>query len=103
HALLFTSEGRLNIGGKKFAEDHGPADPACACSTCRRYSRAYLRHLFQAGEILFSTLATLHNVHHYLSLMRSVRAAILEGRYPAFLADFRSRTETREYAGKGAA
>lgn len=76
HALLFTSEGRLNIGGKKFAEDAGPADPACACSTCRRYSRAYLRHLFHTGEPLAGTLASIHNLQFYLDTMRRVRDSI---------------------------
>lgn len=73
HALLFASEGRLNIGGRKFAEDTGPADPACACSTCRRYSRAYLRHLFHTGEPLAATLASVHNLQFYLDTMRRVR------------------------------
>ena len=73
HALLFTSEGRLNIGGKKFSEDTGPADPACSCSTCRRYSRAYLRHLFHTGEPLAATLASVHNLQFYLDTMRRIR------------------------------
>ena len=73
HALLFTSEGRLNIRGKKFAEDLGPADPACTCTTCQRYSRAYLRHLFHTGEPLAATLASVHNLHHYLSTMQELR------------------------------
>lgn len=73
HALLFTSEGRLNIGGRKFAEETGPADPACTCTTCRRYSRAYLRHLFHTGEPLAATLASVHNLHVYLSSMQRLR------------------------------
>ena len=76
HALLFTSEGRLNIRGKKFAEDRGPADPACACSTCARYSRGYLRHLFHTGEPLAATLASVHNLQFYLDAMRRVRAEL---------------------------
>ena len=76
HALLFTSEGRLNIGGRKFAEDTGPADAACACSTCRRYSRAYLRHLFHTGEPLAATLASVHNLQFYLDTMRRVRNSV---------------------------
>ncbi len=76
HALLFTSEGRLNIGGKRFAEDQEPPDPACACSTCRRYSRAYLRHLFHTGEPLAATLASVHNLHFYLETMRRLREEI---------------------------
>ena len=76
HALLFTGEGRLNIGGKKFAEDLGTVDPACACSTCRRYSRAYLRHLFHTGEPLAATLASVHNLQFYLDTMRRVRESV---------------------------
>ncbi|WP_419805051.1 tRNA guanosine(34) transglycosylase Tgt [Terriglobus sp.] len=76
HALLFTSEGRLNIRGKRFAEDGGPADSKCACSTCMRYSRAYLRHLFHTGEPLAATLASVHNLQFYLDAMRRVRAEL---------------------------
>ena len=73
HGLLFTSEGRLNIRSKRFAEDQGPPDPACACMVCRRYSRAYLRHLMQAGEALSGTLNTIHNLAYYLGIMERVR------------------------------
>jgi len=73
HGLLFTSEGRLNIKGKKYAEDQGPPDPACQCMVCRRYSRAYLRHLMQAGEALSGTLNTIHNLAYYLGVMERVR------------------------------
>lgn len=78
HGLLFTSEGRVNIKNKKYAEDQGPPDPACDCMVCRRYSRAYLRHLMQAGEALSGTLNTIHNLAYYLGIMRRVRAG-LEG------------------------
>lgn len=74
HALLFTSEGRLNIKNKQYAEDQGPPDPNCDCMVCRRYSRAYLRHLMQAGEALSATLNTIHNLAYYLGIMRRVRA-----------------------------
>jgi queuine tRNA-ribosyltransferase len=73
HGLLFTSEGRLNIKGKKYAEDQGPPDPACDCMVCRRYSRAYLRHLMQAGEALSGTLNSIHNLAYYLGIMQRVR------------------------------
>jgi len=76
HALLFTSEGRLNIKNKQFAEDQGPPDPNCDCIVCRRYSRAYLRHLMQAGEALSATLNTIHNLAYYLGIMRRVRAEL---------------------------
>jgi queuine tRNA-ribosyltransferase len=76
HGLLFTSEGRLNIKNRKFAEDQNPPDPACDCLVCRRYSRAYLRHLTTAQEPLAAVLNTLHNLAFYLDTMRRVRARI---------------------------
>jgi queuine tRNA-ribosyltransferase len=74
HNLLFTSEGRLNIKNKQFSEDQNPPDPACDCMVCRRYSRAYLRHLMQSGESLGGILASIHNLAYYLGIMRRVRA-----------------------------
>src|SRR5208337_1962758 len=79
HGLLFTSEGRLNIKGKNYAEDQGPPDPACDCMVCRRYSRAYLRHLMQAGEALSGTLNTIHNLAYYLGIMQRVRGELQAG------------------------
>jgi queuine tRNA-ribosyltransferase len=76
HALLFTSEGRLNIKNKQFAEDQAPPDPACSCPVCRRYSRAYLRHLVQSAEPLAATLNTIHNLAFYLGIMARVRNAL---------------------------
>ncbi len=76
HGLLFTSEGRVNIKNRKYAEDPGPLDPACDCMVCRRYSRAYLRHLMQAGETLSGMLNTIHNLAYYLEIMREVRAEL---------------------------
>jgi queuine tRNA-ribosyltransferase len=76
HGLLFTSEGRLNIKGKNYAEDQGPPDPVCDCMVCRRYTRAYLRHLMQAGEALSGTLNTIHNLAYYLGIMEQVRKSL---------------------------
>ncbi len=76
HGLLFTSEGRLNIKGRRFAEDQGPADPQCACPVCVRYTRAYLRHLFASGEPLGAHLNSVHNLAFYLETMRRVRAQL---------------------------
>ena len=73
HGLLFTSEGRVNIKNKRYAEDQSPPDPACDCRVCRRYSRAYLRHLMQSGEALSGTLNSIHNLAYYLGIMRRVR------------------------------
>ena len=80
---LFTSQGVLNIRNAAWQRDTGPIDPACGCDTCRRYSRAYLRHLDRCNEILGVRLATLHNLHFYLELMRRIRAAIAAGEFAA--------------------
>ncbi|HEY4719502.1 MAG TPA: tRNA guanosine(34) transglycosylase Tgt [Candidatus Methylomirabilis sp.] len=88
---LFTSRGRLNIKGARYAHDPAPLDPACTCDTCREYSRAYLRHLFVSGEILGLRLNTLHNLHYYGHLMQAARRAIEEGRYAAFQAEVQGR------------
>ncbi len=90
NGCLFTSEGRVVIKQAQYKEDPRPLDPACACYTCRNFSRAYLRHLFQAGEILFAMLGTLHNLRHYLDIMRRIRQSILLGTYPEFLEAVRS-------------
>ena len=74
---LFTSQGRINIRNAKYAEDDGPLDPECGCYTCRRHSRAYLRHLYMAGEMSSGALNTLHNLSFYLDTMRRIREAIL--------------------------
>jgi queuine tRNA-ribosyltransferase len=84
---LFTSEGALNIRNSRFHADTGPIDPACDCYACRHYSRAYLRHLQQCNEILGARLATIHNVHYYLTLMARMRAAIASGRFAALAAE----------------
>ena len=86
NGYLFTSQGRVIIKHARYKEDAGPLDPACPCYTCRTYSRAYLRHLFQAGEILFASLATLHNLRYYLDIMRRMRESILLGKFPELLA-----------------
>ncbi len=78
---LFTSTGKLNIKNKQYAEDAGPLDADCECYTCLNFSRAYLRHLFVAGEMTSAILNTIHNISFYLSLMRKLRAAIAENRF----------------------
>ena len=83
---LFTSEGALNIRNSRFQDDVGPIDARCECYACRHYSRAYLRHLQQCNEILGARLATIHNLHFYLVLMRDMRSAIEAGRFAAFAA-----------------
>jgi queuine tRNA-ribosyltransferase len=76
---LFTSAGVVNIRNAAHQRDTGPLDPECECGTCRRYSRAYLRHLDRCGEVLGVVLGTVHNLHYYLGLMRQIRAAIASG------------------------
>ncbi|MGA8729712.1 MAG: tRNA guanosine(34) transglycosylase Tgt [Terracidiphilus sp.] len=76
HGLLFTSEGRMNIKNKKYAEDQNPPDPGCDCMVCRRYSRAYLRHLMQCGEPLAGALNSIHNLAYYLGIMQRVRTSL---------------------------
>ena len=83
---LFTSEGTINIRNARFQSDTGPIDPNCACYACRNYSRSYLRHLQQCNEILGARLATHHNLHFYLDLMRRLRAAIEAGTFAAVAA-----------------
>jgi queuine tRNA-ribosyltransferase len=89
---LFTSEGRINIRNSAFRADTRPPDPACACYTCRHYSRAYLRHLHQCNEILGARLATLHNLHFYQTLMAGIRGAIETGTLAGFAADVLARS-----------
>jgi len=85
NGYLFTTFGRVVIKQSQYKDDPGPIDEACPCYTCRNFSRAYLRHLFLAGEIAFSTLATLHNLQRYLDIMREIRQAILFGKVPEYL------------------
>ena len=90
---LFTSQGRINIKNARYAEDDGPLDPQCGCYTCRTFSRAYLRHLFAAGEINASTLNTLHNLHFYLDTLRRIREAIAFGRFESFRVGYVRRSQ----------
>ena len=84
NGTLFTAAGRLNIKGAVHARDERPVDPGCACYTCRHFSRAYLRHLYVADEILGLRLNTIHNLHYYLDLMRQARQAIEAGSFAAW-------------------
>lgn len=80
--------GKLNMRNAQFAEDPAPIDPACGCYTCRSFSRAYVRHLVMAKEILSATLLSIHNLYTMLSLIRDIRTAILEARFDEFRAAF---------------
>jgi len=85
NGYLFTSEGRVVIKHTRYKDDARPLDPRCGCYTCQRFSRAYLRHLFLAGEILFAMLATRHNLRRYLDIMREIRLAIISDSFPEYL------------------
>lgn len=91
---LFTSEGKINIKNAKFADDAGPLDPECPCETCTKYSRAYLRHLFIAGEALSARLNTLHNLAYYIRLIGQMRVAILENRFDDWAKSFYTKLRT---------
>ena len=85
---LFTSQGRVNIRNAKYANDSNPLDENCACYTCQNFSRAYLRHLQMAGEVLGMRLQTIHNLHYYLDLMSQIRAAIRNKNFDDFRRTF---------------
>jgi queuine tRNA-ribosyltransferase len=91
HACIYTSEGRVLIKNARYAQDQNPLDPNCLCSVCKRYTRAYFRHLFAAGELTAAILATHHNVHFYLDLMRQIREAIEFGNLVKFSSEVRAR------------
>jgi len=95
---LFTRLGPLNIKNARFAEDDAPPDPECRCYTCRHFSRAYLRHLFVAGEITGSILNTIHNLAFYLDTMRLIREAIAFGTFGAFKAAYLRALDSRPFA-----
>ena len=99
---LFTSQGRIIIKNSRYRDDPGPLDPNCSCYTCRNYSRAYLRHLFQAGEILFSSLATRHNLRRYLDIMGEIRQSILLDQFPQYLKAVQQRSLRSAEAGSEA-
>ena len=88
NGCLFTSQGRVNIKNRKHTDDFGPLDPNCACPVCRRYSRAYLSHLYRAGEVSSLRLNTLHNLSFVLELAAAVRRAIHSGQFLAFKRSF---------------
>jgi queuine tRNA-ribosyltransferase len=91
HGLLYTSEGEISIKQARYAQDQGPLDPNCGCRVCRRYTRAYLRHLYAANEVLAQVLNTIHNLSFYLDTMRAVRHSISLGEWPRFLSGVRSQ------------
>ncbi len=93
HGCLFTSQGRLLIRNARFAKDARPIDETCGCAVCRRYSRAYLRHLYASGEPLAAILNTHHNLYFYLDIMGKIRESIGFGRLERFRSDLRARLD----------
>jgi len=89
----FTSRGKLNIKNARWIRDQGPLDDDCHCMVCRRHTRAYLRHLYLAGEMLASILLTHHNLAFFLDTMRSVRQSIRSGDFPKFRREFTERLD----------
>jgi queuine tRNA-ribosyltransferase len=98
NGCLFTSRGRLVIKNARYAADTRPPDENCSCPVCTRYTRAYLRHLFIAGEILGAVLNTVHNLHFYLERMREMRAAIADGQFGACVGRWREMKSSGEGA-----
>ncbi len=90
HGNLFTWKGKLNLLNEKYLLDDSPIDPDCACPACRRYSRAYIRHLFKARELLGMRLCVLHNLYFYNDLMRRIREALDGGYFPEFYQKYRT-------------
>jgi queuine tRNA-ribosyltransferase len=95
HGQAFTADGPLAIARGRYARDPGPLDPDCRCEACRRFSRAYLRHLFVSRELLAHRLLSIHNITFYLDLMARLRRAIAEGSFAAFRSRFLARYEVK--------
>jgi len=98
NGTAFTSEGTINLKNAEFAKDKNPIEQDCECTSCREFSRGYIRHLIKAEEILGLRLITLHNLHFYLDLMRKARSNIDNGSFDEFRRDFVSNYETRDLA-----
>jgi len=94
---FITSLGPLNIKKERFKEDKRAPDPSCECSVCTRYSRAYIRHLYNVGEYLAGQLITYHNIHFYHRLMEKTREAIREDRFETYFQDFRRNYTSEEW------
>lgn len=95
NGTLFTSFGKINIKSARFATDRAPIDPECECYACQNYSRAYLSHLYRAGELTFFRLASLHNLHYYLNLMKQMREAIKDGKFAEFRREFYAKRQAK--------
>jgi len=97
HATVYTRTGTLNLRGAQYRMDGAPLDPACGCYACQNFTRAYIRHLFKAGEILALVLVSVHNLQFYLDLMRDIRNALSTDTFGTFRENFlRSYQTTKE-------
>ena len=95
HGQLFTKAGIININNAKYRLDNKPIDETCTCSTCRNYSRSYLRHLFKANEMLAMRLAVIHNLHFYNNLMAEIRENIENGTFTDYKNEYVDKLDTR--------
>lgn len=91
NGTVFFSGGRLNLKNATFARDFSPIDPECDCMVCQRFTRAYIRHLYKAGEILAARLCSWHNLHFLIRLMKKARESIVKGTFPEFRQAFLER------------
>jgi queuine tRNA-ribosyltransferase len=90
---LFTQRGTINISNSRYKDDTDPLEPECRCYTCRNYSRAYLRHLYLARELLAYRLNTIHNIYYYINFIKQMRTAIVADEFESFRRGFYSRRE----------
>lgn len=93
NGTLFTSFGKISIKNACFINDHEPIDRECDCYVCKNYSRGYLNHLFRAKELTFYRLASLHNLHYYLNLAKTMREVIMQGKFSEFKKEFYAKRE----------
>ena len=96
NGTAFTSDGRLNLKNARNRDDQNPIDESCGCTACRRFSRAYIRHLVTSDEILGLRLLSLHNVHFLIALMRLAREAIRAGTFTAWSRDWLARYHSKD-------
>jgi queuine tRNA-ribosyltransferase len=101
HGSVFTSRGRLNLRNAAHREDRAPLDPDCRCPACRRFTRAYLRHLVTTGDALGARLLSLHNIAYYMKLVRGLRDAVFRGRLREWVEDWRARYEPASEGSNG--
>jgi len=96
HATVYTRTGTLNLRGAQYRLDPAPLEPGCGCYACQNFTRAYIRHLFKAGEILALVLVSLHNLHFYLELMRDIRDALDRDSFGSFRKEFHRLYQTQK-------